>query len=141
MLASRSILATTEKFGDPGSYFARLKLQVSLAKDATGLKGAETIISAVRHLKLKTGSDSCLVIIDTKARATAGDNENDGADMSSFTEKRQGYIARETDACLAVQRAEALLAHEEAQQHYAKALLLLESVRSVDATRRWASKI
>ncbi len=96
----KRIIATREKFGDPGDYFARLKVPVSLAKDANGLKGADVIITAVRHLQRKTGSDSCLVIIDTKARATAGDNENDGADMSAFTEKRQGYIARETDACV-----------------------------------------
>lgn len=98
----KRIFATAEKFGDPGAYFARLKLQVSLAKDAQGQKGAETIIRAVERLKLRTGSDSALVIIDTKARATAGDNENDGADMSAFAEKRQGYIARETDACVLV---------------------------------------
>lgn len=98
----KRIFATREKFGDAGSYFARLKLQVSLAKDANGMKGADTIVAAVKSLKERTGSDSCLVIIDTKARATAGDNENDGADMSNFSENRQGYIARETDACVLV---------------------------------------
>lgn len=96
----KRILASCEKFGDPGAFFVRLKVPVSLAKDAAGLKGADLVIRAVKHLKAKTGSDSALVIIDTKARATAGDNENDGADMSSFSEKRQGYIARETDACV-----------------------------------------
>lgn len=96
----KRILASTEKFGDPGDYFRRLKVHVSLAKDANGQQGADTIIRVMRHLQQLTGSDSGLVIIDTKARATAGDNENDGADMSNFTEKRQGYIARATNTCV-----------------------------------------
>lgn len=96
----KRIVATREKFGDPGDYFARLKVPVSLAKDAAGLEGADLIIRSVRYLKAQTGADTALVIIDTKARATAGDNENDGADMSAFCEKRQGYIARETDSCV-----------------------------------------
>ena len=98
----KRIYAMAKEYGDPGPYFSRLKVPVSLTKNEEGKKGAELIIQAVEHMKAETGADTALVVIDTKARAIAGDNENDASDAAAFAERRVGAITRATGAFVMV---------------------------------------
>ena len=90
----KRVLALIDRYGDPGEYFGCFDLQVYLAKGAAGDAGTEKLIEAAKYMRTRTGADSCLVIIDTKARAVAGDDENSAADMASYAEKRSGAIAQ-----------------------------------------------
>lgn len=93
-------LAAIKGFGDPGTCFARMVSRVLLNKSDAGKKGAQEVIAACRDLERINGRPVGLVIIDTKARATAGDNENDNADQAVYQELRTGLIARETGAAV-----------------------------------------
>lgn len=98
----KRMLAAKAKFGDPGDYLARLKLHISLVRTEEGLKGAATIIAACQKFAAEVGEPVAGIVIDTLARATAGDNENDVADMMHFVEQRAGPIARITGAAVLI---------------------------------------
>lgn len=93
-------LAAKQTYGDPGTWFARLVSRVLLNKTDAGKKGAQEIVDACRDLERINGCPVGLVVIDTKARATAGDNENDNADQAVYQELRTGLIARQTGAAV-----------------------------------------
>lgn len=92
--------AFEQTYGSAAPHFARLKLHVSLVKDARGEEGLKLILQAVRNLERRSERKVLLVIIDTLARAIAGDNENSQEDMMAFIENRAGAISRETGACV-----------------------------------------
>jgi len=94
----KRVVAASRDLGDPGDYFARLKLPVTLAKNEAGMKGARMIAAQAKLLCERVGAPHCVIVIDTKARATAGDDENSAADMSAYIEHRVGFIIKETGA-------------------------------------------
>jgi hypothetical protein len=95
----KRMLAAVAQFGDAGDYFARLDVPyVSLAKNEDGAAGAKLIAEQALYLRERVGADTCLIVIDTKARATAGDDENSASDMSLYAEKRVGYLMQHTNA-------------------------------------------
>ena len=96
----KRMIAARERLGDPGVFFARKKLPVTLVRAKQGEQGAEAIIEACKHLAERAGQPVGLVVIDTQARAIAGDNENDTGDMSAFIENRVSLIARRTGAAV-----------------------------------------
>ncbi|KWT72398.1 hypothetical protein APY04_0192 [Hyphomicrobium sulfonivorans] len=94
----KRVVAITREMGDPGDYFARLKIPVTLAKNSAGMAGAKMIAAQAKLLCARVGAPHCVIVIDTKARATAGDDENSAADMSAYIEHRVGYIIQQTGA-------------------------------------------
>jgi len=99
----KRMLAAVEQFGDAGDYFARLDVpHVSLAKNEDGAAGAKLIAEQALLLRERVGAETCVIVIDTKARATAGDDENSASDMSVFAEKRVGYLIEHTRAFVLV---------------------------------------
>ena len=99
----KRILAATKIHNPPGAHFAVLAVPVTLSKEATGNDGVETVIEAYQELAANAQADTPgLIVVDTKARATAGDDENSTADTMTFIEQRVGVIAQATGAAIAV---------------------------------------
>lgn len=97
------IAAAVRKYGNPGKQFARLTISPSLNKTAEGDKGAKQIIAAARLLMREAeAEDGCVIIIDTKARATAGDDEDKATDTTYFLEHRIAVILREVKSAVAI---------------------------------------
>ncbi len=96
------IRAGKAAYGDPGRHFARLKSSLSLDKTECGDEGLQSIIEASRELSAHSGEPVGLVIIDTFARAIAGDEENSSADVSAFVEHRANAISRSTGAAILI---------------------------------------
>ena len=71
----KCIVAALSKLGEPGYYFARLTLPAPLGSNI-GAAGLKVIIEAVERLKVASGCENVVVIIDTLSRAIAGDDEN-----------------------------------------------------------------
>jgi AAA domain len=94
------MVAATEAYGDPGDWFARLVVPVLLSKGDEGAKGMPTVIEAAKQLAADCGQSVGLIIVDTYARATAGDDENSTADAMAYAEKRAAEIARQTGAAV-----------------------------------------
>lgn len=96
----KRMIAASMKHSDPGKWLARLGVHVSLRRTedgpSNGREGVETIINGCTQLAAQTGARHGLVIIDTLARAIAGDDENAVADTMAFIEQRAGEIARRT---------------------------------------------
>ena len=96
----KRILAAGKVHGDPGAWFARLNLHVSLVKAESGKQGMAKIVAACRQLAADTGQAVGAVVIDTFARATAGDDENSTDAVMHFVDNRAGAIARATGAAI-----------------------------------------
>lgn len=94
----KRMYAAKERLGDPGNFFSRLKVHISLMRQAAGDAGASTIMAAAKALAEKCGQPVGLIVIDTLARAVSGDDENAVEDMMAYLEGRAGAIARETGA-------------------------------------------
>lgn len=74
-----------KNYGTPGKYyFARLLAPIGLGTSEANRTSEELIIRAAQLQKQKTGQPVGLIVIDTLARAMAGDNENEAAAMSTF---------------------------------------------------------
>lgn len=80
---AKRLHAATQKRGDPGKAFARLKTIGTLGTAPESAAFASTISGALKQLSREAGESARLVIIDTLACALAGDNENDAATMSA----------------------------------------------------------
>ena len=97
------ILAAESAYGPAGNWFARLNVHVSLVRSQHGEEGAKVIAKAYQLLSERCGATSPgMIVIDTMARATAGDDENDVSDMMAFLEYRAAALARSTGAAVAV---------------------------------------
>lgn len=96
----KRMLSIGKEHGDPGLWFARLNLPaVSLVKnEKTGGAGMVSILKACKQLSEDTGQQVGLIVIDTYARATAGDDENATDAVMHYVEKRAGELARRTGA-------------------------------------------
>jgi len=96
------VLGCKVELGDTGKQFSRLAIHVSLVRGKAGAAGAELIVKAAQQLGTDAGAPVRLVIIDTMARAMAGDDENDVGDMMHFIEHRAGHIARATGTAVLI---------------------------------------
>ena len=94
--------AIMQERGDTGRHFARLTFHPSLIRSDAGAQGAIEIVNAVNDLTAASGQKAALVVIDTMARAMAGDDENAAEAMMYFVENRAGLIQRETGAAVLV---------------------------------------
>ena len=90
--------AMEQTLGDPGDWFALLTVHAPLDKGKTGEAGMKEIIAAAKELEAKCGQPVGLIVIDTYARAIAGDDENSAAESMAYLEKRAGEIKRQTGA-------------------------------------------
>lgn len=95
-------VAHTLEYGDPGDYFARITVPVSLIRGDLGEQGVALIKEAMRQLEERCGEPVGLVIVDTLARAMAGENENDAEAMMAFVEHRVGKLQHDTGAAVLV---------------------------------------
>ena len=86
MLAARNI------HGDPGTWFARLNVPITLVRDDNGVAGMRTIMAAAAEMEKACGQPVGLIVIDTLSRALAGAGENDQADMSYFVQERMAKL-------------------------------------------------
>ena len=77
------ISAAFRHHGDPGGRFARLLLPESLSRGEAGARGEQQIIAAALELQMITGEPTGIIAIDTKSRATAGDNEDSNGEAVS----------------------------------------------------------
>lgn len=94
------VLAARKVHGSTGQHFARIAVPVSLNTTDAGKKGVEKIVAASRELAERAGQPTGLVVIDTQARATAGDEENSAKDMGVYIEDRLGELTRRTGAAM-----------------------------------------
>jgi len=92
------LIIASDVHGDPGKFFARLNVHISLVKDGAGEQGVQTIIDAAQELAAAAGQPVGLIVIDTLARAVPGSDENSVADMMAYIEKRLAVITAATTA-------------------------------------------
>lgn len=95
-------MALVQAMGDPERNFARITCDVSLVRDKGGENGVQKIIEASQELHKEAGQPVGMIVIDTLARAIAGDDENSADSMASFVQNRAQRIARETGAFVLV---------------------------------------
>ena len=93
--------AYAQHMGSAGCMLARMTTHTPLDKSEAGKAGEAIIIEQARRLAEAAGHPVGLIIIDTLARAIAGDDENAAQDMSAFVGRLQA-IARETGAAVLV---------------------------------------
>ena len=91
------MMAAREYLGSAGRYFARLKVAVQLDRSEAGAAGQAVIVEQALLLGTIARTPIGLIIIDTVARAMAGDDESSTQDMNAFT-ARMKAIATETGA-------------------------------------------
>jgi AAA domain/RepB DNA-primase from phage plasmid/Primase C terminal 2 (PriCT-2) len=96
------VRAVMQARGDPQGFFKRLKAQISLTADADGTTGLELIKRACVELEGLCGQRVGLVVIDTFAAATGGDDENATKEMTAFIEKRLKPIGEATGAAVLI---------------------------------------
>jgi len=97
----RRMKAYAQEHGDPGQWFARLKLSPRLAKKDSP-EGLKAIVQAVEEQSKRCEMPTSLIVLDTLARAVAGDDENSAGDISHFVERRAGALQRATGAAVLV---------------------------------------
>jgi hypothetical protein len=97
----RGRMKTAEAVHGEAPWFRRQKAPVSLIRDPeTGNKGLATVLAAAEETKALCGEPVGLIIVDTLARAIAGDDDNTGKDMMAFIDHRAGVIASKTGAAV-----------------------------------------
>jgi len=94
----KRVVAAKLRFGDPGDWFMRVVPDLTLNSSEQGKEGVATIIAAAAEQAKRCGVPTGLIIIDTKIRATAGDNDDKTQDASRYVEQRIGKIIKETGA-------------------------------------------
>jgi len=95
------IAAYRQHMGYAGRMLARLTIHAPLNKTEVGKSGENIIIEQAKLLGRAADKPVGLIIIDTLARAIAGDDENSARDMAAFVD-RVSAIARETGAAVLV---------------------------------------
>lgn len=83
----KRLVAAKTALGDPGKMFAILNAGISLATGSSGDAGVATLIAASQQMERDTGQMPGIIVIDTTARAMAGDNENDAQTFSAIFAK------------------------------------------------------
>lgn len=87
--------------GNAGRMLARLTVHTPLDRSEAGQAGEAAIIANAKALAEKAGQPVGLIVIDTLARAIAGDDENSTQDMNAFV-TRVSAIARATGSAVLV---------------------------------------
>lgn len=95
------ISAAFRHHGDPDGRFARLVLPEPLGRNEAGDRGERQIIAAALELQRITGEPTGIIAIDTKSRATAGDNEDSNGEAALFLQRVQ-RISNSTGACIII---------------------------------------
>ena len=95
----KPVKALEQVHGDAGDFFALLIPHVALDKTKGGEVGRDEVIAAAHELETKCQQQVGLIVIDTYARAIAGDDENSAAEAMAYLEKRAGEI-RQTGAAV-----------------------------------------
>lgn len=96
----RRMAAARRAIGDPGKWFARLKPEVALDASEDGQRGMAAAVRAYNRLMSETAAErQGIIVIDTLARAIAGDDENETKTMTAFV-KRCGLLAKATGAAV-----------------------------------------
>lgn len=98
----RRMRAYAQELGPAGGRLARLTVHASLDKSEAGALGAKNVIQHAKKLEAISGEPVALIVIDTLARAMAGDDENTAADMAAFIQKRIGRIVHKTGAAVLI---------------------------------------
>jgi hypothetical protein len=130
------MLAAAKAYGDPGAWFARLTVPVTLDKTADGAAGGKLVIEAAKRLEADCGQPVGLIIVDTRARATPGDDEIKAADIMAYA-RRVAEIARGTGAAvLTIDHTNEAGELRGAKSKGAAADVILEAVRNDDGTER-----
>jgi hypothetical protein len=93
--------AYAQQMGSAGRMLARQTVHTPLDKSEVGTAGERAIIEHAKALSDAAGKPVGLIIIDTLARAIAGDDENSAQDMAAFV-SRLHAIAQETGAAVLV---------------------------------------
>lgn len=94
--------AASNKYGSAGANVARMTVPAVLKRGAGGEGGLETVVANAHALAEKAGAAVGLIVIDTLARAMAGDDENSSEDMAAFIEERAAKITSQTGAAVLV---------------------------------------
>jgi hypothetical protein len=95
---AKRIVAARNEYGNPGRSFARLKKSIVLARQASATDIA-SIIEAGKYVALEAGCPLALIIVDTYARAVAGDDEKEAACFAAVA-KQANDIASQTGATI-----------------------------------------
>jgi hypothetical protein len=99
---NRVFAITKEAGATTGGRFARITVSPTLNKSTGGDEGVATIIKAASQLTGRNGGEPVgLIVIDTLARAMAGDDENTAQDMAAFI-NRCAAIAATTGAAIMI---------------------------------------
>lgn len=98
---SRRTMAATRFHGDPGPLFARLKTPICMGRSPAAERDTSRVIAAAKQLGGQAKADVGLIVIDTLARALAGDNENEAAAISAVM-TQANRIALETGAAVLI---------------------------------------
>jgi AAA domain len=94
----KRVVAAKKEFGDPGPWFVRFVPDITLNSSDAGAEGVKLIIEAAKDQARRCGVPTGLIIIDTKIRATAGDNDDKTQDAGRYVEQRIGKIIKATGA-------------------------------------------
>lgn len=87
----------------PDDWLVYVNVPLRLARDDSGEQGVAALLSAMRRVRDDFDHKGpVLIVIDTIARAMAGDNENDVADMMHFIERRLGELQKHGAAVIVV---------------------------------------
>lgn len=95
----KRLVAAKTALGDPGNMFAILNEGISLGTGSAGDAGVATLVSASKEMERDTGQMPGIIVIDTTARAMAGDNENEAQAFSALFAK-VGRIQAATGATI-----------------------------------------
>lgn len=98
----KRVEAIKRQYGDAGDYFATLAVPVTLVRADAGAQGLKTIVAAFRQLLELSGEATGHIVVDTLARAMAGDDENSTKDMMFFISDRVTAIRSQTGASVEV---------------------------------------
>ena len=97
----RGRMKAAELAHGPAPWFRRQKAHVSLIRDKeSGGQGLATVLHSAEEAAALCGQPVGFIIVDTLARAMAGDDENSAKDVMHFVDHRAGVIARTTGAAV-----------------------------------------
>jgi hypothetical protein len=94
---AKRIVAARNEYGNPGRSFAQLKKSIVLARNKANNTDIASIIEAGKYVALEAGCPLALIIVDTYARAVAGDDEKEAACFAAVA-KHANDIANQTGA-------------------------------------------
>jgi hypothetical protein len=98
----KRMLAAKQVHGPAGKMFARYTLPVRFVRGQDGDASVADMARVAGKLGTIAGQPVGLIVLDTLARAMAGDDENSTSDMTHFIERRASEIARVTGAAVMI---------------------------------------